>query len=657
MSLRIWAALLAAAAITAACAAHQSGLTPDPPSPAPSDLPAIPTPRTPRPSPVIPGNVSIDSNPQGLAITINGTSKGVTPLTTAAPFSFGASTIVVHGPGADYSVSFQASGNVPSSIYYNTQADDAGHLQSISTTSIGARPSDVARGGPAALPLSEHPRDAYSDSELYVTYEPNKIRASLPGRDLLSLPDERELRVVPVQRGALEDRAQQLRARAGVVAVQRVALVHLLAQPVIPDDPFFLYQWDMTVIRAPEAWELSEGNSAIDVAVVDTGFDAHHPDLQGKVTYAESDLFGVTTPGFGAAQDELGHGTNVSGIIAAATNNAVGYAGTGFNVSLQEYDVFNGDAASGSDIATAIMHAVANGARVINLSLGSGVLIDPGMYAAVQTAIAHGVAVVAATGNQGVSTVEEPGADPGVISVGASAIDDSGPSVREYVASYSNYGPLMTLIAPGGDPSGSSDTDYLHRVNNLWTSTENGGSCTITAADGCGYRGSAGTSMAAPHVSAAAALMLSVNPALTPATIARILRATADDVGDPKQNAGRLNLERALASAAGLPQPSPPQPLNFVAIAYTVSSGSNVPNILDVTYPRGVPVASDGSFRIADVNAQAGPFEIGVWYDENGDGAVDAGDYFGSTGPCTPSAVCPNLALTAHPVGAGFVLH
>ncbi|HEX5274075.1 MAG TPA: S8 family serine peptidase [Candidatus Rubrimentiphilum sp.] len=657
MNLRICAGVFAGAAALAACAGVRS--TPSPPTPpsaAPSDLPPIPTPRSARPSAIIPGAISIDSNPQGLQVTINGSDRGLTPLTTPAPFSLSASTIVVHGPAADYDIAYQASGTLPADIYYNSQADDAGVLQSISTTAIAGRAGEPLRSNTSGRPIE---RSGWSASQLYVTYAPRHVRAPLPGRDLFALPEERELRLVTVDPAQIETVRADLRGRAGVLAVDRVALIHLLSATA-PNDPFFPFQWDLTVIHAPQAWAITKGNPSIDVAVVDTGFDARHPDIAGKVDYAESDIFGVTTPGFDAAQDLIGHGTNVSGIIAAMTDNGIGYAGTAYNVRLQEYNVFNGDAASGADVALAVSHAAAHAARVINLSIGAGVFIDAGMYAAIQAAIARGVIVVAAAGNQGLSIMEEPAADPGVIAVGASAIDDRGTGdlsgASEYVASYSNYGPLMTLLAPGGDPAGSSDTDYLHRVNNLWTSTENGEICTITPADGCGYRGSAGTSMAAPHVTAAVALMLSVDPQLTPGKAAQILRTSADDIGDSKQGAGRLNVDRAVSAAAGLPQPSRPQKINFVAIAYTAIPGTSVPNILDVTYPRGVPVSSDGSFRVADVRANAGPFEIGLWYDANGDGAVDAGDYFARAGPCSSNALCPNLALTAHPVGAGFVL-
>jgi len=89
-----------------------------------------------------------------------------------------------------------------------------------------------------------------------------------------------------------------------------------------------------------------------------------------------------------------------------------------------------------------------------------------------------------------------------------------------------------------------------------------------------------------------------------------------------------------------------------------VPNGSNAPKIVDVTYPQGVPVTASGTFRVADIPANAPAYKIGVWYDANGDGRVDAGDYFGSSGPCTAAATCASAAgIVAHPVASGFVLN
>lgn len=680
MTVRRATVVLSLLALLAACAAHHAippqpaAPTASPPGPPPSDGPTdypddtpLPTrpPRTPRPT-FAGASLAIDSNPQGLPVTINGVAQGVTPLTQLPLLGVNAPVYTI---GESYSIAYQGTGTAPQTIYYNSLADDRGRLQVISTSSVGASPAhplSIARVEPLQR---ESSTVTFDDTMLYVTYAPS-VRAAQADRTarsagalhsvpLLTLSNGDSMRVVNAGTGNAAALARRLRGTPGVVAVQRVARMHVL--DVTPNDPFYAYQWDMPTIGMPQAWSLSLGSPSVDVAVVDTGYDAHHPDLASKVAYAESDIRGVTTVGSAAAQDYVGHGTNVSGIIAADTDNGFGYAGVGYDVMLQEYCVSNNLDLLASDVALAVTHAVANGARVINLSIGgSPGFVDPGQYAAIQAAIARGVVVVAAAGNAGSSQVDEPAVDPGVIAVGASAIDDGGSGdllhASEYVAEYSNYGPRMTLVAPGGSYTSASDPDYLHHINNLWSSTVNGTQCSIVDDDGCGFIGISGTSMASPHVAGAVALMLSVNPSLTPARVDTILRASADDIGDPKQGAGRLDVYRALASVAGLPPPAPPQPRNFVAIAYETEPGSNAPIVLDVTYPRGVPVESDGTFRIVDVPAGAPEFEIGLWYDRNGDGSVDAGDYFGNAGPCNANAVCEGLDITVHPISTGFQL-
>ena len=88
-----------------------------------------------------------------------------------------------------------------------------------------------------------------------------------------------------------------------------------------------------------------------------------------------------------------------------------------------------------------------------------------------------------------------------------------------------------------------------------------------------------------------------------------------------------------------------------------MSSGSNKPNILNQTFTGGVPLNLDGTFRLADVLPSGGTFEIGLWYDANGDGVVDAGDYFGSAGPCSSTSPCSAASsIDVAPVTPGFVL-
>ncbi len=336
-------------------------------------------------------------------------------------------------------------------------------------------------------------------------------------------------------------------------------------------------EWDMRVICAANAWGYGNSNTTgstfagalggnVKIAIIDTGADLTHRDLAGRTVFAESVLNGVRTVGTAIMHDNDGHGTNVAGIAAATGNNGFGFAGVAYAAPLMIFKVFpdppcgtGGCTASGADVGMAITDAVAQGARVISLSLGASGP-DAAEEAAVAQAIANGVVVVAASGNETAATLDYPAADPGVIAVGASSIDDSNPaSVVESIASYSNYdstNQTWGVVAPGGDPSGNQDSDDLHWIENIYSSTA-GSSCSTDLAGATGDCRTliAGTSQATPHVSGTAALMLTVNGLLTPAVVKTTLCATARNIGNAKQGCGRLDVYRALARTIGDPNP------------------------------------------------------------------------------------------------------
>ena len=383
----------------------------------------------------------------------------------------------------------------------------------------------------------------------------------------------------------------RLRSSGGVRTVERAQFRRALA--VTPNDPYYKGfgpgapynesstqpgQWDMHVIGLSTAWGTVEHGAPI--AIVDTGVDVNHPDLKGKIAYAR--CF-VTYPSTSSqtsgpyVTDRDGHGTNVAGIAAANTNNGFGFAGVGFSAPLLAFRIFPSPPSGGCspsstsaqcettdvDEVSAINDAVAHGARVINLSLGAdGPLSnckDTIEENAVENAIAHGVVVVAAAGNESANHLDCPAAYPGVIAVGASALEGSGNSVTEGAASYTNWvgssGPGSGgayLIAPGGDPSGDSDANNLHWIENIYSSTAaSPGTC---GADLSGQAGDcriliAGTSQATPHVAGVVSLMLGLRPSLTPAQIAADLCASATNIGSSKQGCGRLNAAGAVARA------------------------------------------------------------------------------------------------------------
>lgn len=380
-------------------------------------------------------------------------------------------------------------------------------------------------------------------------------------------------------------------------------------------------QWDMHQVGLGYAMEYSQsgngssvqnsgalGSSSVKIAIIDTGQDTGHPELHSKIVYQKcyiTDSGVQSTSNF--TTDPDGHGTDVSGIAAAEMNNGLGFVGDGGNVVLYAYRVFPTPdnncsnpnttdpqcSATLQDIASAINDAVHQGVNVISMSFGGPCPDSAPESTAVANAVAAGVVVVAAAGNGGSSGVDAPGCDNGVIAVGASALDDGQPngtsgtggnaggtssSPKEYVASYSQYGSpakaansatAWGIVAPGGDAANDQDTDDLHWIENIWTSTPydqatDGGNCdgdypSDTGTSDCRILID-GTSMATPHVAGAAGLILSVNSSYQSATAMKtLLCQTADDIGDAHEGCGRLDVYRAMAKA--LSDPVSPTPI------------------------------------------------------------------------------------------------
>lgn len=249
------------------------------------------------------------------------------------------------------------------------------------------------------------------------------------------------------------------------------------------------------------------------IAVVDTGVDLDHPDLVDRLVPGIDVVDGDPVP-----QDTNGHGTHVAGIAAATADNGVGIAGTAPLARIMPVRVLGTDGTGTDDgIARGIDWAVANGADVVNLSLGeSGVLsrISKGgpLNAAIRNAAGRGVVVLAAAGNEGATKRNYRAGTPTLV---VNATDEAG-----RLAQFSNSGDLRAVAAPG--------VGILSTAPNEPTTLWPGGSG--------GYERLDGTSMATPIVSGVAALLIASG--VDPATIIDRITQTANSNGNPQLGAG-----------------------------------------------------------------------------------------------------------------------
>ncbi len=286
----------------------------------------------------------------------------------------------------------------------------------------------------------------------------------------------------------------------------------------VPNDPNYSKQWSLSKINAPMAWDITRGDSNLIVAVIDTGADLNHEDLSGKLVPGYDFVHNTNVP-----MDDNGHGTMTAGIIGAATGNGLGIAGLASNVKIMPLKVLNSSGTGfDADIVDAIYYAVDNGAKVINMSLGSS-----GYSYADADAIGYarnkGVVVVAASGNDSGNVRSYPAAFPSVISVGATDQVDN-------KASFSNYGYTLDLTAPGVN------------IISTYLSTSTIGK----------YAAGDGTSFAAPHVTALAALLKSKYPLATVGQIEQYMKDSAVDLGSPGRDQyygwGRIDAYKALTT-------------------------------------------------------------------------------------------------------------
>ena len=350
---------------------------------------------------------------------------------------------------------------------------------------------------------------------------------------------------------------------------QRLTRAGLRTQPnyryfsLAPNDPGFpgnrgvrvgdpLYQQTyLTRIGAGEAWQALDAagrsKNGVLTAVLDTGADGGHPDLAGRLltgcTFDNRGGFAVGAPEVSASSSQgRGHGTGSAGLIGATTDNGLGLSGLLWRGALLPVKVLGEDGASTVSLVGGLNYAAAQGARVINMSLGiAGRLTDPVLDRAI-TAAARQAVLVAAAGNTSGDGIYFPASHPDVIAVGALGREDrlACYSARPGTASGTRQ---LDIVAPGGN-AGTRDGVTSSGPGCLISGPDD--LLTLSAADQSGYALRAGTSEAAPLVSGVVSLMWGANPDLSAAEVRARLLASARPVDGLKVLDARAAVEAAL---------------------------------------------------------------------------------------------------------------
>ena len=425
---------------------------------------------------------------------------------------------------------------------------------------------------------------------LLVKIDDNHRQATLAALTALGLERNEPMSslLAPTQVFKVPVGAGQTAAESGQTLARKAAALHgvlsvefdwlkLETYQLIPNDPFYTNQWNMQQIGAEGAWGMELGNANIWIAIIDSGFDLAHPDINytpnsgGTLTHFNADEFlNGDPPPYDAGPSGVPHGTAVAGISGATTTNSQGVAGIAGGCRIMPVRL--GTIPTSARVAAGINWAANNGAQVGNLSLTTTATVAA--TDAVVNAWTSGMLLCAATGNSGGDAISPPigfpANHPNVIAVGASDRNDERkrPASADGECWGSQFGNEIDVVAPGV---------------NIWTTDEqansgyndnNGGpvnwSCVnyASSGDATGNYLSVfnGTSAATPHVTGLAALVLSANPALSNQQVRNILESTCDKVNSglypyavvagrengtwhEEMGYGRLNAVRALTVA------------------------------------------------------------------------------------------------------------
>jgi subtilisin family serine protease len=501
-----------------------------------------------------------------------------------------------------------------------------------------------------------HPPPAVADVQLIVGFRahtPAAVKAaairSANARVVRDFgPIQAELVVLPAADAASMRRA--LRAQASVRYVEPNAILH--ADDLVPNDPGFPKQWGLrntgqvvglsagtpgADVHAASAWDVTTGSTPVTVGVIDTGVDLSHPDLSGNIWINPGENCpgcrndGIDNDGNGYVDDwrgwnfvantnnpadDNGHGTHVAGIAAASGNNGTGVAGVDWGARIMPLKFLdaNGQGTTANAIS-ALLYATRMGARITNNSYG-GDTYSQAMADAIAYADGRGDLLVTAAGNSGADLDTAPSYPasytlPNVLTVAAT-------DNRDALASFSNVGAAsVDLAAPGVD------------VYSTWP--------------GGGYRYESGTSMAAPFVSGAAALVESADPNATGVGVRALLDGSAD--ADPAlagvtATGGRLDVSSAVRC-----NDAPEVAIGSPRDGFTAAVGSAVP----------VEIIASACGHPAGVTVSAGDGSASIPLTPRGDGLYTGSYVPAAAGPVTITATATTGSATANASSAGDV--
>jgi subtilisin family serine protease/putative cell wall-binding protein len=333
---------------------------------------------------------------------------------------------------------------------------------------------------------------------------------------------------------SVDDVLAELRADPAVAYAEpdyRVALAVDGSTAVSVNDPMTSGQYSLDQMRVRDAWSLSTGGANV-VAVLDTGVQFAHPDLAGRLLTGHDFVNND-----GNAADDNGHGTWVSGIIAANANDGYGIAGVSWSDKILPVKIMDRQGeGSTSDLTAGIIWAADQGADVINMSVG-GFPYSQFVQDAINYAWGQGAVLIGAAGNNRREESFYPASFANVVSVSGTQVDDE-------FSNWSSFGPNVDLSAPGASVLTTNCTTCTYADHNTW------GSHTYIS----------GTSFATPNVAGVVALIRARFPVATNQQVVDTLFGTVDDLGYPgwdnRYGRGRVNAYRAMGANIGGPGPS-----------------------------------------------------------------------------------------------------